>query len=92
MTSSTATNSMDMLESSVIMHGGPDAPMGHPGMGHHRGESFNGGTLDYDALLDDLASIDYIDRVDTDPQFMANLGYAPGCDITEVLSREFGAI
>lgn len=43
----------------------------------------------YDALLDDLASIDYADRVDTDPQFMMNLGFAPGCDLNEVLSLDF---
>jgi hypothetical protein len=50
--------------------------------------------LDYDALLDDLASIDYTDRVDADmePQFMANLGFAPGCDIPEILAREFGGV
>ncbi|KAJ9150479.1 Quinic acid utilization activator [Coniochaeta hoffmannii] len=44
---------------------------------------------DYDALLDDLASIDYADRVETDPQFMVNLGFAPGCDLNEVLSLDF---
>lgn len=43
----------------------------------------------YDALLDDLASIDYADRVDTDPQFMMNLGFAPGCDLNEVFSLDF---
>ncbi|CAK7232321.1 hypothetical protein SCUCBS95973_008220 [Sporothrix curviconia] len=37
-------------------------------------------TLDYDALLDDLSAVDYLDRLDTDigSQFMANLGFAPG--------------
>lgn len=70
--------------------GGPD--LGRPpARGHHR-DSFGGGSLDYDALLDDLSSMDYVDRVDADPQFMANLGFAPGCDISEILKREFGAI
>ena len=54
--------------------------------------SFNGPPLDYDALLDDLASIDCVDSVDMDPQFMANLGFAPGCDLTEILSHDFGAL
>ncbi|KAH8881474.1 hypothetical protein GQ53DRAFT_735224 [Thozetella sp. PMI_491] len=51
---------------------------------------FNAATMDYDALLDDLASIDYGDQIDADPQFMMNLGFAPDCDITEILTREFG--
>lgn len=54
--------------------------------------SFNGSSLDYDALLDDLASIDCVDRVDMDPQFMANLGFAPGCDLTDIMSHDFGAL
>lgn len=45
--------------------------------------------LDYDALLDDLASIDCTDGVETDPQFMANLGFAPGCDLGEIYSQSF---
>lgn len=47
------------------------------------------GSTDYDALLDDLASIDYADRIEADPQFMLNLGFAPGCDLNEVLSLDF---
>jgi hypothetical protein len=45
---------------------------------------------DYDALLDDLASIDCTDRIEADPQFMANLGFAPGCDLSDILSLDFG--
>ncbi|KLU88493.1 quinic acid utilization activator [Magnaporthiopsis poae ATCC 64411] len=45
----------------------------------------------YDTLLDDLASsIDCTDRVDADSQFMANLGFAPGADLTDLLRGEFG--
>lgn len=80
-----------------MMHGGPGPPLGQPqqqaiapSTGNFHPESVNGASLDYDALLDDL-SMDYIDRVDADPQFMANLGFAPGADITDILSREFGA-
>lgn len=91
----TNTN-LNMMDTRSIIHGGPgpramgQQPHANPGAVHH--ESFGGGSLDYDAILDDLSSMDYIDRVDADPQFMANLGFAPGCDISEVLNREFGAI
>lgn len=47
---------------------------------------------DFDALLDDLASIECGDAVDVDAQFMTNLGFAPGCDITEILTRGFGGV
>lgn len=90
----TGTNvTMNMFDHPNMIHGLPGPPgLGRaPGMGHHR-ESFGAASLDYDALLEDLSSMDYIDRVDADPQFMANLGFAPGCDISEILSREFGAI
>lgn len=99
--SATAGPGLNLLDTQSMMHGaGP--PLQQPqtiagrgggggGMDHDR-ESFSAGPLDYDALLDDLSSMDYIDRVDADPQFMANLGFAPGCDIPEILSREFGAI
>ncbi|KAJ4397503.1 hypothetical protein N0V93_001733 [Gnomoniopsis smithogilvyi] len=84
---------MNMFDHSNMIHSIPgQTALGRPpGMGHHR-ESFGAASLDYDALLDDLSSMDYVDRVDADPQFMANLGFAPGCDISEILSREFGAI
>lgn len=50
-----------------------------------------GRSPDYDALLDDLASIECTDAVDVDRQFMTNLGFGPGCDIAEILTRDFGA-
>ncbi|KAK3322044.1 fungal-specific transcription factor domain-containing protein [Apodospora peruviana] len=46
-------------------------------------------SMDYDALLDNLASIECTDPVDVDPQFMTNLGFAPGCDFSDILTREF---
>lgn len=84
-----------MFDNSNVIHGmpGPSGPGRPPGIGHHR-ESFGAASaMDYDALVDELSSMDYMDRVEADPQFMANLGYAPGCDISEIFgSREFGAI
>lgn len=87
---------MNSMDTNAMIHGGHGPrnmgqhPHANPGAAH-RG-SFGGASLDYDAILDDLSSMDYIDRVDADPQFMANLGFAPGCDISEILNREFGAI
>ncbi|KKY31364.1 putative quinic acid utilization activator [Diaporthe ampelina] len=87
---------MNVMDTNTIIHGGHgprnmgQQPHTNP-VAAHRG-SFGGASLDYDAILDDLSSMDYIDRVDADPQFMANLGFAPGCDISEILNREFGAI
>lgn len=90
---------IDTLETHHIMHSGPGPPLEPPqqhsiipGAGALYSENVNGAPLDYDALLDDLSSMDYVDRVDADPQFMANLGFAPGADISEILAREFGAI
>lgn len=94
---STASTAINMLDAQAIVHGGPGPPLGHSQQMAGRGalihrESFNAGPLDYDAILEDLSSMDYVDRVDADPQFMANLGFGPGCDIGEILSQEFGAI
>jgi hypothetical protein len=43
--------------------------------------------IDFETILEELGSIDYTDSVDGDPQFMANLGFAPGCDVGEMLQR-----
>ncbi|TQV96940.1 C6 transcription factor QutA [Cordyceps javanica] len=42
--------------------------------------------IDYDAMLDELGSIDYTDNVGLDAQFMANLGFAPGCRTPDSVS------
>ncbi|KAJ4269828.1 hypothetical protein NW762_001497 [Fusarium torreyae] len=46
--------------------------------------------LDYDAILDELGSIDCADGIEVDPQFMTNLGFAPGCDLGEMFQGDFG--
>jgi len=72
--------------------------MGSTQHDHHASPTLNipplgfGHSPDYDALLDDLASIERADAVDLDTQFMTNLGFAPGCDINEILTRNFGAV
>jgi hypothetical protein len=54
------------------------------------GPDFNTQGIDYDAILEELGSIDCMDGLDMDPQFMTNLGFAPGCDLGEILQSEFG--
>ncbi|GJD04984.1 quinic acid utilization activator [Colletotrichum higginsianum] len=48
--------------------------------------------VDYDAIMDELASIDCTDSMESDPQFMANLGFAPGSDLTDMLRGEYGGM
>jgi hypothetical protein len=45
--------------------------------------------VDYDSLLDDFAAIDSADQFGTDPNFMQNLGYAPGSDLSDLLAADF---
>jgi len=44
-------------------------------------------SLDIDALFDDL---DGPERSSTQPQFMQNLGFAPGADLTDILAGDYG--
>lgn len=61
------------------------APMAPPGMP----ESY---PMDYDAILDELSSLDYVDSNEPDPQFMANLGFAPGCELNDMFGGHFGLV
>ncbi|ROV93667.1 hypothetical protein VPNG_08874 [Cytospora leucostoma] len=94
-----AATNINTRDTHSVMHGGTGPQIGRfqqhamvPEHGYTYHESTGGAPLDYDALLDNLSSMDYLDRVDADPQFMANLGFAPGADMTEFLSRDFGTI
>lgn len=60
-------------------------PMVTPGMP----ESYS---MDYDAILDELSSLDYVDSNEPDPQFMANLGFAPGCELNDMFGGHFGLV
>ncbi|KAK4236453.1 hypothetical protein C8A03DRAFT_45538 [Achaetomium macrosporum] len=77
-----------MTGSVVSTHQGHTHTPPHPLVSH----TGFGTSPDYDALLDDLAAIECTDTIDVDPQFMTNLGFAPGCDITEILTRDFGPV
>ncbi|KAI1262777.1 hypothetical protein F5Y18DRAFT_144034 [Xylariaceae sp. FL1019] len=51
--------------------------------------SFSSAALDYDTILDDMASIDHTNMAESDPQFMANLGLRPGTNFADVFSHDF---
>ncbi|KAI0874309.1 fungal-specific transcription factor domain-containing protein [Hypoxylon argillaceum] len=51
--------------------------------------SFNSATLDYDTILDDIASFERTNVPESDSQFMANLGLRPGTNLADVFSHEF---
>ncbi|RYP34493.1 hypothetical protein DL767_004269 [Monosporascus sp. MG133] len=84
---------------SSIATAGHDAntldPMLEKGLGRNMADmtmadsGAGGYTVDYDAILDELASLDYVDSMDPDPQFMANLGFGPGCETQDMLRWDF---
>ncbi|KAH6669710.1 quinic acid utilization activator [Plectosphaerella plurivora] len=71
------------------MHGSMMSPMMHM----HPMLSFQGGELllDHENILDELASFDCADNMEVDPQFMANLGFAPGSDFPD-MRGDFGGM
>lgn len=64
------------------------------GSGTGTSAMYNGGSanqpVDYDAILEELGSIDCTDRLDTDPQFMTNLGFTPGADLGDMFHGDYG--
>ncbi|KFH48718.1 Quinic acid utilization activator-like protein [Hapsidospora chrysogenum ATCC 11550] len=56
----------------------------------HAGNNVAHNPVDYDAILEELGSIDGPEGLDMDPQFMANLGFVPGCDLAEIFQGDFG--
>lgn len=55
-----------------------------------RGNSDGQVEIDYDAIMRDMDAIQYLDNVGLDAQFMANLGFAPGCDLADAFNDDFG--
>jgi hypothetical protein len=45
---------------------------------------------DLENFFDELASLDGAERVDNQPQFMQNLGFAPDANMADLLTAEFG--
>jgi hypothetical protein len=50
------------------------------------------GSMDLDALFDDLASLDGAERGDAQPQFMQNLGFAPTTNLADFLNSDYGQL
>jgi hypothetical protein len=84
---------MSQLGSNTSMNGGFDLPDMPPQQYSMLARpSFGSAAFDYDAILDDIASLDRTDCMESDSQFMANLGFAPGSNLAEVLTHEFTGI
>ncbi|EKG20718.1 hypothetical protein MPH_01982 [Macrophomina phaseolina MS6] len=48
------------------------------------------GSNDLDALFDELATLEGPERLDSQPQFMQNLGFAPDMNLNDVLTSDYG--
>ncbi|KAF4307075.1 hypothetical protein GTA08_BOTSDO05772 [Botryosphaeria dothidea] len=48
------------------------------------------GSNDLDALFDELATLEGPERLDSQPQFMQNLGFAPDMNLDDVLTSDYG--
>ncbi|KAK7983443.1 hypothetical protein PG989_010845 [Apiospora arundinis] len=83
--SSSVFTNVAAMENMAVAAGMPSTP--HFPM--HGRQSFSSGTFDYDAILDDIASLDRTDRMESDPQFMTNLGFAPGSSLADVFTQDF---
>ncbi|KAI3340111.1 fungal-specific transcription factor domain-containing protein [Ustulina deusta] len=70
---------MDTLTISPSIHHPPEAGR----------SSVSGAALDYDTILDDIASIERTSMPESETQFMANLGLRPGTNLADVFSHEF---
>ncbi|KAF2019743.1 hypothetical protein BU24DRAFT_459379 [Aaosphaeria arxii CBS 175.79] len=55
----------------------------------HRGSA---NSRDIENFFDELASLDGAERLENQPQFMQNLGFAPDANIADLLSSDFGQI
>ncbi|KAF5002923.1 hypothetical protein FDECE_10478 [Fusarium decemcellulare] len=47
--------------------------------------------IDYNLILEELASVQYADPIEADLRFMANLGFEPGQDLGEMFPRDFAS-
>ena len=82
---SSSTSRIPWVPSSGLM-AGPATSRSHGGLVGSTPQP-----VDYDAILEELGSIDCTDGLDMDPQFMTNLGFAPGADLGEMFQADFGA-
>jgi hypothetical protein len=59
----------------------------NPPLLHHRSSN---ASRDIENFFDELASLDGAERVENQPRFMQNLGFAPDANMADLLSAEFG--
>lgn len=50
------------------------------------------GARNVESFFDELASLDGAERMENQPQFMQNLGFAPDADIADLLTTDFGQL
>lgn len=50
------------------------------------------GSRNVESFFDELASLDGAERMENQPQFMQNLGFAPDADIADLLTTDFGQL
>ena len=77
-----------LVQQSYVQGGIPAMQISQQGQSMPPTHFTDTGSMYYDSILDDLASFDYSDPVEVDPRFMANLGFAPGSDFSEIFTRE----
>ncbi|KAF2799963.1 hypothetical protein K505DRAFT_293639 [Melanomma pulvis-pyrius CBS 109.77] len=61
----------------------------NPTLLHHRNST---ASRDIENFFDELASLDGAERVENQPQFMQNLGFAPDANMADLLSAEYGQL
>jgi hypothetical protein len=62
----------------------------HPSYTPGRAQPNISSSQSLESFFDELASLDGVGGLDNQPQFMQNLGFAPGVDIAELLASDFG--
>ncbi|PKS05123.1 hypothetical protein jhhlp_008490 [Lomentospora prolificans] len=96
-TTTTAPNILHSNSCAAPGNSVPINPLLGNGMGNENHGMMNLGRMggypvDYDAILDELSSLDYVDNIEPDPQFMTNLGFAPGSELNEMFNGHFGSM
>ncbi|KAH7139101.1 hypothetical protein B0J11DRAFT_422603 [Dendryphion nanum] len=61
----------------------------NPPLMQHRNST---ASRDIENFFDELASLDGAERLENQPQFMQNLGFAPDANIADLLSSDFGIV
>ncbi|KAF2191329.1 hypothetical protein K469DRAFT_656115 [Zopfia rhizophila CBS 207.26] len=63
-----------------------EGTFGAPTLDHRNSTGYR----DIESFFDELASLEGAERLENQPQFMQNLGFAPDADIADLLASDFG--